>query len=602
MEPTPKKKAPVRPRGCRILRVASLCALSGGLAGLLHAALFFGRAGLYLWTDFFSILSYAAALAALLATLLGLPVALLFRRREKVLNWLPAAMLALFLFAFPGAEEASSDYLKVHMARPVEWASSILKVVLWAGMSVGSAFLFRWGVKGRTRRILLPLSPLLLALPAYLLLRNPQWRDPLKHDASLDRYPHPVQPRPAAPLLVFALDGVDWELMDSAIRAGRMPHCARLIACGARAVLKSEAPLVSHRCWTSIFTGKTPLRHGVRRHLVVSLPGTSHVRPHFRDRDNLLFLGLVGLGVEAGLIEAPPTPSGVLQSKPLWKVLSDHHRDVWVLGMPATWPAFPVQGVMVTDRTYYSVWECFFRHRERIERGTFPPELAQEIEPLVRRPWRVSREEVARFYEPTPEDLEAIRRDSMNLIWPDRRVLFNRTYGMDVTVLDVFDHLAGRRPLPDLAVLYLTGADFAAHVFYQHKFPERYPPGFSPPEEISRFRETIDRYLQFLDERIGRIVERYGEQATVVLVSDHGNSPTPDRRIWPAYHSVDGIFAIRGPGIRAGATMEPISLYDVAPTLYAACGFPVPQDADGRCRGEVFVSPEGIATIPSYDP
>lgn len=53
-------------------------------------------------------------------------------------------------------------------------------------------------------------------------------------------------------------------------------------------------------------------------------------------------------------------------------------------------------------------------------------------------------------------------------------------------------------------------------------------------------------------------------------------------------HHPFGILAARGPGIRAGARIDPVHLVDVTPTLLYALGVPVPKGLDGRVLSELF--------------
>ena len=52
-----------------------------------------------------------------------------------------------------------------------------------------------------------------------------------------------------------------------------------------------------------------------------------------------------------------------------------------------------------------------------------------------------------------------------------------------------------------------------------------------------------------------------------------------------AMHNERGIFILSGPGIRQGVRLPDVRLVDVAPTLLAAAGLPVPPGLDGRVLG-----------------
>jgi len=119
----------------------------------------------------------------------------------------------------------------------------------------------------------------------------------------------------------------------------------------------------------------------------------------------------------------------------------------------------------------------------------------------------------------------------------------------------------------------------------------------------------VDAGYAYHDMMLGRLLELAGDDATVVVLSDHGfqsdhNRPTaiPSEPAGPAHeHREQGIFVACGPGIRRGGTVEGASLLDVTPTLLAILGLPVGADMDGRPLVEIFETPPAVETIPSWD-
>jgi arylsulfatase A-like enzyme len=47
-------------------------------------------------------------------------------------------------------------------------------------------------------------------------------------------------------------------------------------------------------------------------------------------------------------------------------------------------------------------------------------------------------------------------------------------------------------------------------------------------------------------------------------------------------HARDGIVVVHGPGVARGRALAPASVLDVAPTVLALAGLPVPEGLDGR--------------------
>lgn len=58
------------------------------------------------------------------------------------------------------------------------------------------------------------------------------------------------------------------------------------------------------------------------------------------------------------------------------------------------------------------------------------------------------------------------------------------------------------------------------------------------------------------------------------------------------HHRWDGIFIACGPGIRAGARLDELSIVDVAPLILHRLGLPVPEDMAGRVPTEMFEATE----------
>jgi predicted AlkP superfamily phosphohydrolase/phosphomutase len=53
-------------------------------------------------------------------------------------------------------------------------------------------------------------------------------------------------------------------------------------------------------------------------------------------------------------------------------------------------------------------------------------------------------------------------------------------------------------------------------------------------------------------------------------------------------HRMNGVFVLKGAGVKRGATVEGLRIIDVAPTVLYAMGLPIPDDMDGRMAVEVF--------------
>jgi tetratricopeptide (TPR) repeat protein len=387
-------------------------------------------------------------------------------------------------------------------------------------------------------------------------------------------------------VVVIGVDSFDWRILEPLTRQGRMPNVARLIARGARAQLRTIRPILSPVIWTSIATGVKPSRHGIVDFVVTS-----------RDSGALM-----------------PVTSAMRQVPALWTLLGRQGIDVGVVAWWATWPAETVRGSIVTDRVAYQLFEESIKvdwktaDPARNRGKTFPPELIDDLRPLIVLPSEVGDDEVAPFLGSgeaggrLPATLAPAQHE---LIDSFRTVLAaGRTYHAIALRLFAGDG-------PGLRMVYYEGPDTTSHLFMRYRPPIL--PGVAR-EDLEQFGGVVDRYYVLQDRYIGEIVEQAGPGATVILVSDHGfksdesRPPHSDPRIGKGdaadWHSPVGVFVAAGPGIRGGVDLGAASVLDVTPTVLALYGLPVARDMDGQPLTEAldpaFLKERPVAWIDSY--
>jgi hypothetical protein len=85
-----------------------------------------------------------------------------------------------------------------------------------------------------------------------------------------------------------------------------------------------------------------------------------------------------------------------------------------------------------------------------------------------------------------------------------------------------------------------------------------------------------------------------GNGIVSILRSDtpFGSRPEP-----AGTHCPEGVFLARGPGLRRGASLDELSIVDMAPLLLHGLGVPTPDDMDGRLPVEAF-EPEDLRRRP----
>ena len=192
--------------------------------------------------------------------------------------------------------------------------------------------------------------------------------------AGCDPGPHrPAAGAPERNLLLLAVDGADWDLIDPLMEQGELPHFERLVREGSRARLQSIEPIISPVVWSTIATGKGPLEHGVLDFLTRGADG----RP-------------------------VPVTRLQLKARPVWSMLGDAGIPVAVTGWWASWPAEEVNGFMVSDRLVYHMFgmpEADASARADGGVKTWPRELLAEIEPLLVRPQAIQDQRLEAFVD-----------------------------------------------------------------------------------------------------------------------------------------------------------------------------------------------------------
>ncbi|MCP4676708.1 MAG: hypothetical protein GY854_14590 [Deltaproteobacteria bacterium] len=389
-------------------------------------------------------------------------------------------------------------------------------------------------------------------------------------------------------LLLLGIDGADWRLMDPLLDRGALPNFKRLVASGTRAPLKTIKPTASPLIWTTIATGVGPRKHGITD-FAFKVPGKE---------DSLL-----------------PT-SNMRRVKAIWNILSDQKTSVGVIGWWATYPAEEVVGFVVSDqastlrndnyRAALNLNKKTVPHLAQAE--TFPPELDQEIEKLIKASPDVGLQHLERFMKLPKEKLEALKAEKKVNI-EDIFSVFSFALLIDQAFIVASLH-GIEKYRPDFAAVYLAGLDHAAeHNFWKFIEPEKFDKVTITEDDIARYSEVINKYYIYMDEVLGRFLALYPEnESTIIVVSDHGHEanknydPSSDdhyNRVCSGDHNnaPDGIVLLSGKDIRAGAQLKGASVGDIAPTVLALMGAPVGEDMPGRVLTEA-IRPEFLEAHP----
>lgn len=356
------------------------------------------------------------------------------------------------------------------------------------------------------------------------------------------------KPRPK--VLLIGVDAGEWDVLGPLLDNGRCPNFARMRDQGSSGKLRSLEPLTkSPIIWASIATGKVPQKHGILDFFVKQ-------RQKERARQG---------AVATGEGEAPAT-SNLWRARPLWQILGGLGRSVGVVGWWTTWPAQPVNGVMVSDYVQYDTgtWPKKLSHR------TYPDSIDSVVERYRVKPENVSWAELFQFVAPFDTTKVTPRQEQLvhNLRW---------IYAADITFYRVALELY-RKKHPDFFTVYFRGVDEVSHVYWDIDVPATFSPPLSEAEN-AWLKTLIPNYYVFTDRMIGDFLRETSKTTDVVVCSDHGFMGGGQGVM---AHKLDGMIFMMGPHVEKGGNISGATVLDVTPTILAMFGLPTARDMDGR--------------------
>jgi tetratricopeptide (TPR) repeat protein len=367
--------------------------------------------------------------------------------------------------------------------------------------------------------------------------------------------------------LLVGWDAADWKVIHPLMDAGKMPNVQRLVENGAMAQISTLHPPLSPMLWTSIATGKRPFKHGIH--------GFSEPTPD-------------GRGVQ-------PVTNLSRKSKALWNILNQNDLRSIVIGWWPSHPAEPINGVMVSDHYHRASWPLDKGWPLR-SNAVHPLELAETLAGLRVHPDLLTPEMVEPFIPLASE----IDQDL------DKRLAgFLRTLAECMSVQAAAMWLVENQPW-DFFVVYFDAIDHFCHAFMRYHPPRQ---SWIGERDFELYHNVVSMAYQFHDEMLGELLEKAGDETTVILMSDHGFHPDhlrpasiPDIPAGPAIEHRDfGILAISGPGIKMDELLHGPSVLDIAPTILTLYGLPVGEDMDGKVLTQAFVETPEVRFIPSWE-
>ncbi len=252
-------------------------------------------------------------------------------------------------------------------------------------------------------------------------------------------------------VVVIGLDGVPYSLIHNLTQQGIMPRTGRWLTAGRLYPMKASLPEISAVSWTDFMTGVDSGTHGIFGFTDLK-PGTYELRfPNFFD----------------------------VQAQTIWDKLGQQGKKSIVINQPATYPARPVRGVLISGFVAID-----------LAKAVYPPQelkRLKEIDYTIDVDTAAARSDHRVLWSDLEKTLSS-RRQALELYWPEDWSYFE---------------------------LVITGTDRLHHYLWKASQNPKHP----------AYQAFLD-YYRALDELIDIIITRFealtGSLDNLFLLSDHG--------------------------------------------------------------------------------
>jgi len=368
-------------------------------------------------------------------------------------------------------------------------------------------------------------------------------------------------------ILFICIDGATFDIIKPLIKEGKLPHFKRIMENGCWGELSTLNSTLTPIIWTSIATGKIPIKHGIYFMSKSYLKGMN--RPiHFRIIPQFVGTNKMFTLLEIlGLLHTTPASNLDRRVPALWNIFSKVGLKVGIIRYPVTWPAEKVEGFLISDSFHYS----------SLDHISYPPELRKFLNTIQT--------------ECQYQNYDLLKK------YPEIRnyfILDKITEELSIRLL--------RNTELDLFVIYFSGIDKTGHFYWKYYQPNSmvYKPS---NRDIEQYMDLIPDYYNYMDLVMGRIIDQ-ARGYTIIIASDHGMEAQPLLFIGSymgmpsGNHNLKqpGILLLTGPSINHGLELKQVNVLDLAPTILALAGLPVARDMNGRIISEAF-NPQYLSTM-----
>lgn len=275
--------------------------------------------------------------------------------------------------------------------------------------------------------------------------------------------------------LMIGLDGATFSVLDPLMDQGEMPFLRSFVTEGARAKLRTIVPALTPPAWTSLVTGRRPGQHGVFDFFRMESPDTKVIR----------FFSSHDVGCDT-----------------IWSLASDAGLRVTSLNYPAMFPPPRINGYVVPG---WIPWK-------QLRLACWPEDVFSRLKQIP----GFNARELAMDFNLEQQAVEGVEDKRALEPWVELHTRREENW------FQVFRQLEEDDPSELTAILF-DGVDKLQHLCWRFLCPPVDQPLREPWE--FRVRDAAIGYFRKLDSILERMCSIIGDEATVVMASDHGFGP-----------------------------------------------------------------------------
>jgi len=341
-------------------------------------------------------------------------------------------------------------------------------------------------------------------------------------------------------ILIVGWGTADWKVIDPMIKKGLLPNVARLLETGARAKLGTLDPPIPAANWTTINTGKAPIKHGIHTY---TQPGKDANTPITSQNRHASFL---------------------------WEILSRNEMKAHQVGAVVTYPLTPINGVSVAD--------LFFENIENTdaENLVFPADKFDAFNEIKK---QAVKDAQAEFYSWNIASVQDAKVRFEQLSTTVKEFLAH-SFATQKIALDILDNEEW-----NCLNVYFTRFSGIVHTFTEFSFSKNKD---LPKQLHQAFKEVLYKCYQLLDKMLGELLEKVGDEPVVMLLSQGGLMPYKSYIERLAFndstyeYNTQGLLIMRGKKAFEREELYAVTGLDITPTAIALLGHPLAKDMDGK--------------------